>query len=117
MQRLHFPLPCAGVLAPQLPPAGAARPCAVSINQYEIVSGASASGSGVVQSAIVRCPAGKNWIGGDATTSVAAADGPMVQGARPFDNVRGREATGVEASAYAGNRVITAWANCAKVAG
>ena len=99
MQRLHSH--CTGVLTPQL--------------KAKAVVNAKIGANAV--SADVRCPAGKNWIGGDATTSVAAAGGPMVQGARPFDNGGGREATGVEASAYAGNRVITARANCAKVAG
>ena len=101
MQRLPFHSPCAGVLAPQL--------------KAKAVVNAKIGANAV--SADVRCPAGKNSIGGGATTSVAAAGGPMVQGARPFDNGGGREATGVEASAYAGNRVTTAWANCAKVAG
>lgn len=96
-------------------PAGAAG--AVGISDYEIVSGASASGSGTVQGANVSCPAGKKAIGGGATTSVGAVGGPMIQRSRPFDNGGGWEATGVESAAYAGNWTTTAWAICAKVAG
>jgi hypothetical protein len=107
----------AGPTGPEGPAGTAGAVGAVGISDYEIVSGASASGSGTVQGANVSCPAGKKAIGGGATTSVGAVGGPMVQKSRPFDNGGGWEATGVEASAYAGNWVTTAWAICAKIAG